>query len=301
MRIRFDLHQLNIFCTIIDLESFSKASRKLHLSQPTLSTHIKQLEENCGTELLDRSGRKILPTKSGEVLYEYARKILSLSREAEGALDEFVRDFQGEIRLGATPYLGEYVLPEKIAEFHASNPKVKISLEIAKGKEIIQKVESGRLDLGAVGRPGAHPRLSFAPFFEDRFVFAAPAGHPLAKKNRVSAAALGQSKIILREEGSQTRKAFERLLEEELHAKRISDIFPDTMEFGSCSAVREGMKNGLGIAFLPEHSIREELKNGTFAVLKLPGTPIPRKYYLVFTTSWGESPLGKTFLRSAQE
>ena len=124
MRIRFDLHQLNIFCTIVELESFSKASKKLHLSQPTLSSHIKLLEENLGTELLDRSGRKIIPTRAGEILYDYAQRILALSREAEGSLNEFQKEFRGEIRVGAPPHLGEFLLPETIARFQSANPKV---------------------------------------------------------------------------------------------------------------------------------------------------------------------------------
>ena len=298
MRIRFDLHQLNIFCTVVELKSFSQAARKLFISQPTVSDHIKNLEESLGTELLDRGQRDIRLTKAGTVLYDHAQKILALSRETESALDEFIKHFRGEIRIGATPYLGEFVLPGKIAEFQQTNPEVKISLEIKKTKEIVQRIESGQLDLGAVGQKAPlHPHFTVHQFFQDRIVLAAPADHPLTRVKRVSLPMLSKARVILREEGSETRKAVEKLFARKARGQRLGDIFKNPMEIGSCSAARELMKKGMGIAFIPEHSIKEEIQSGTLRILNLSGTPIPRNYYLIVNNPWATSSLGRAFVQ----
>ncbi len=296
MRFRFDLHQLNIFCTVVELQSFSRAAKKLYLSQPTVSDHVKNLEESLGTDLLDRRERKVRPTRAGLVLYEYARKIIALSRESEGALAELLKPLEGEIQIGSSPYLGEYVLPEKIAEFQKVHPEVKISLKIAKGKEIIKQLISGKLQLGAIGQKLNHPRLKTRLFFEDRIILAAPAGHPLSRRKIISFPMLRETRIILREEGSQTRQTVERLLAGKFKSERADEIFKNTIEIGSCSAVKEAMKKGLGIAFLPEYSIQEELQAGDFQALNLAGTPIPRNSYLVYSSAFSESPLGKALI-----
>ena len=118
-----DLWQLNIFCRVIEMKSFSKAGEAIHLSQPTVSSHIKDLEAHFGTKLVDRLARQALPTKAGELLYEYAVRLLTLRDETESAMAEFLGKIKGRLSLGGSTIPAGYLLPRWIGEFTAAFPR----------------------------------------------------------------------------------------------------------------------------------------------------------------------------------
>ena len=125
-----DIWQLNIFCKVIELKSFSRAGKKIHLSQPTISNHIKALEGHFGCRLIDRLPKETVPTKAGKLLYDYARRILSLVEETETALAEFQGKIRGSLAIGGSTIPGGYILPKIVGAFSGHYPDVSISLTI---------------------------------------------------------------------------------------------------------------------------------------------------------------------------
>ena len=143
-----DLWQLNIFCKVIELKGFSKAGNAVHLSQPTVSSHIKDLENHFECQLIDRLGKKAVPTKAGELLYRYAHKLIALRDEVESAMAEFHGNIKGRLVIGGSTIPGEYILPKHIGGFTMDYPRVSIALQIGDTENIIQDVLAGFLELG---------------------------------------------------------------------------------------------------------------------------------------------------------
>ena len=140
-----DLWQLKIFCKVVELKSFSNAGKVVHLSQPTVSSHIKDLEDHFGCRLIDRLSKEAVATKAGDLLYRYAREILALCDEAETAVAEFNGKIKGKLLLGGSTIPGGYLLPRIIGKFKRKFPDVTIALTIADTEKIIDEVLSGYL------------------------------------------------------------------------------------------------------------------------------------------------------------
>ena len=132
-----ELRYLEIFCKVVELKSFSKAADELFLTQPTISNHIKALEDEVGIQLLDRLGRNVLPTKAGEVLYKYAREIVRLKSNAIQELNEFMGNVKGSLIIGGSTIPGEYILPEYIARFKKGYPNIAVTLRLGDTQDII--------------------------------------------------------------------------------------------------------------------------------------------------------------------
>ena len=150
-----DLWQLNIFCKVIEFKSFSKAGNVVHLSQPTVSSHIKDLETHFGCRLIDRLAKEAIPTKAGELLYAYARKLIALKDETETALAEFQGNLRGRLVVGGSTIPGVYILPRMVGAFVAAYPNVTTAIRIGDTEGIVGDIAGGHLEIGIVGRePG---------------------------------------------------------------------------------------------------------------------------------------------------
>ncbi|MBI3080569.1 MAG: LysR family transcriptional regulator, partial [candidate division NC10 bacterium] len=135
-----DIHALEVFCRIVEMRSFSRAAEAVSLTQPTVSGHIKNLEEEAGTRLLDRLGKEVRPTKAGEILYRYATEILRLRAAAQQALDEHKGRLRGSLRIGGSNIPGEYILPALLARFKARHPEIALSLRVGSSREVVAAV-----------------------------------------------------------------------------------------------------------------------------------------------------------------
>ena len=143
-------HKLKVFCTVAETRSFSKASEIIHLTQPAVSLQIQALEEVYETKLFDRTSSNVMLTPAGEILYKYAKEILSLFADAEKDIGEITGLVKGSISLGASSTIGNYVLPAVIADFKRKNPKIKIHLLVGNTKRIVEFLNAGNIDLGLV-------------------------------------------------------------------------------------------------------------------------------------------------------
>jgi DNA-binding transcriptional LysR family regulator len=277
--IDFDLRQLEIFCQVVELGSFSKAADAVYLAQASVSERIANLEKMVGIKLLDRLGRQVVPTKAGELLYKHAVLLLDMKRTARLEMEDFLGVKQGEIHMGGSTIPGEYILPRVIGSFNEKYPAISVVLTIADTSEIEARVLEGHLELGVIGSKGAHKSLIYQELWKDELVLAIPAKHRWTRKKWVMPEELFKEPFILREVGSGTLKSMEDHLR--ISESEVEGSLRVVARFGSSTAVKEGIKTGLGVSILSARAIDTELKTGVLKALRVKGLPMHRNFYLV--------------------
>ena len=288
-----NLWNLKTFCVVYDKRSFTKATSVVHRTQPSISTQIAELEKYYGTQLFIRKGREITPTESGEILYQYAQRILKLADKTKDALDEFGGLMRGDVAIGASTIPGTYILAELLSDFKREYPEVRVSISISDTKEVIERVLDGQLEIGVVGEKIRDKRLEFKPLAEDQIVLVAPSSSPLAEKRYVTLDVLKKEPVIVREGGSGTRGTVQKAMEKKGFAWKDQNV---TMELGSTEAVKNGVVAGLGLSFLSKWSIQREKKLGLISEVPVKGLDIQRHFYLVFHKGWPLSRASHVFL-----
>jgi DNA-binding transcriptional LysR family regulator len=292
---QIDFRHLETFCRIAGSKSFSKAADDLFLTQPTVSGHILSLEQSLSLRLLDRTSRGVRLTKAGEVFLKYASKLLSFRKDLLNALSEFSQGIRGDLSLGASTIPGEYLLPRLMGDFKREHSHLTISLKIADTKEIVQYVLQDSVEYGIVGAELNHPSLHYEKYDEDEIIAVAPSNHPLTRKKRVNLEELLKEPWIVREEGSGTQIALEKVLKKKGKSLKQFNV---AMEMGSTSSVKEGVKAELGLAFISARATEEEVRQGTLSRIDVEGIgPIFRQIYIVSHRGRTLSPIGMEFLR----
>jgi len=292
LSIDFDLRQLEIFCKIVELKSFSKAASKVYLAQASVSERIATLENMVGTRLLDRLGRQVVPTKAGELLYKKAVLLLDMKRKISLEMQDFLGLKYGEIQLGGSTIPGEYILPAAIERFRKKNPDISVCLTIADSSAIERLVLEGAIQLVVVGAISFHKNLINHKLWEDELLLAVPVGHKWAKKKEVAIEDLATEPFILRESGSGTLKIIADYFRK--HGSNVEDSLYVVARLGTSTAVKEGIKAGLGVSILSSKAIDTELKTGVIKALKVKHTPMIRNFYLIRDKRRTASPLCRT-------
>lgn len=289
-----DLWQLNIFCKVVELKSFSLAGKTVHLSQPTVSSHIKDLEDHFGCRLIDRLAKEAVPTKAGEILYRYATRLLSLKDEAETALAEFHGKIKGRLMVGGSTIPGVYILPKMIGAFIQRYPDVTVSLVNGDTEEINKHILEGYLEFGVVGAVAGDKRILQEKLLEDELRLVVPAGHKWKKRRTISPDMLLKEPFISREAGSGTLIS----IQESLHkiGYNLSDL-NIVSEMGSTEAVIQGIKSKVGVSILSPVAITEELRTGTLKALAVDNLNLKRNFFLSFHKHRSGSPLGRVFMQ----
>ena len=205
-----DIHRLEVFCKVLELQSFTKAADAVFLTQPTVSEHIRALEETVGEKLLDRLGREVLPTPAGKILYQYARDIIRLRNEALQAIDRYKGILSGHLMIGASTVPGAYLLPRLIGSFKTIYPAIQITLRISDSAEVVAKIIDGSLEAGLIGAKWEDRRIVVEEVFSDELVLGVYPEHPWAEKRVVAVEELANEPFILRERGSGTRRVMIR-------------------------------------------------------------------------------------------
>ena len=277
--IDFSFRELEIFCKVVELESFSKAAEAVFLVQASVSERIASLEKKVGTRLLDRMGRKVIPTAAGELLHKHATLLLEMKETAQLEMEKFLGLEQGEISMGGSTIPGEYILPALISSFNKKYPYLSVKLKISDSSDIEKRVLAGQLELGVIGSRSTHPNILSQELWEDELVLALPVDHPFARRNSVSLKELRETPFILREEGSGTLKILEAYLRDS--GEDGTSAFQVSARFGSSTAVKEGIKSGLGLSILSARAIDTELKAGLLKTLKIKGLSISRNFFLL--------------------
>ena len=200
-----DLRQLEIFAKVAELGSFSRAAEALFLTQPTVSEHIRSLEDELGIRLLDRLGRGAAVTRGGALLLSYAQRILALARETRQAMENFQGRMSGDLLVGASTIPGEYILPALIGRFKEKYPEIALTLLIGDSQAVVDWVADGRVEIGVVGARLPHRVVEYRELMPDEEVVVVPPGHAWFGKKQISIADLAGEPLLLRESGSGTR------------------------------------------------------------------------------------------------
>jgi DNA-binding transcriptional LysR family regulator len=266
--IDFDLRQLEVFSKVVDLKSFSR--------------------------LLDRLGRQVVPTKAGELLYKHAVLLLDMKRAATQEIQDFLGVKRGEIHIGGSTIPGEYILPKVLRPFQKKYPLISVALTVADTKEIEGRVLESNLELGVIGSRSSQKNIIHDELWHDELVLALPAEHRWADKNEISVEALSKEPFIMREAGSGTL----RIMEEYLHAYRSEGIgsLNIVAYLGTSTAVKEGIKAGLGVSILSSRAMETEIKAGVLKPLKIKGLSMYRNFYLIRDKRRIMSPLCQAML-----
>jgi DNA-binding transcriptional LysR family regulator len=279
LTIDFSFRELEIFCEVVKLGSFSKAAEAVFLVQASVSERIASLEKKIGTRLLDRMGRKVIPTAAGELLHKHATLLIEMKETARLEMEKFLGLEQGEISMGGSTIPGEYILPALISKFNKKYPYLSVKLKISDSSDIEKRVLAGQLELGVIGSKSTHPNILSQQLWEDELVLAVPVDHPFARRKSVSLKKLRETPFILREEGSGTLKILEVYLRD--FGEDSTNAFQVSARFGSSTAVKEGIKSGLGLSILSARAIETELKAGLLRALKIKGLSISRNFFLI--------------------
>ena len=289
-----DLWQLKIFCKVVELKGFSKAGQAVRLSQPTISSHIKDLENHFGSKLIDRLGKEAVPTKAGELLYTYARQMLVLQGETEIAMAEFQGVIKGRLVIGGSTIPGGYILPKLIGTFTNKHPEVNVYLVLGATQNIIEGTLSGVLELGLVGAESPDKRIVQEKLIEDQMQLIVPADHKWAGRKRIGLKMLLKEPFIIRETGSGTLQSITTSLQKKGCALLDFNIIA---EMGSTTAVIQGIKNNVGISILSTIAVTEELQAGTLKALSIQGLDLKRSFYLTRHQTRSASPLCNVFIK----
>lgn len=292
-----DLWRLRIFRKVIEHKSFSKAALAINLSQPTVSSHIKDLEEHYGCRLIDRVDRKAVPTRAGQLLYKYAKRLAQLVEEMETAMAGFQGDIKGQLVVGGSTIPAGYLLPRLVGAFRERYPDVRIALRVGDTEKIINDILSGALELGVVGAASNHKQIAQKIVMEEEMRVIVPGGHKWARKKSVSLEALSKEPFIAREKGSGTLMSLQKNLAE--GGLTGNDVTGEALnivaELGSTTSVIQGIKNGLGLSVLSPVAVAEDLAAGRLAALRIKSISLKRAFYLTRHKDRTLSPLGEAF------
>jgi DNA-binding transcriptional LysR family regulator len=285
-----DTRQLAAFCEVVERRSFSQAAERLGVTQPAVSLQVRALEKRLGTQLLDRSGRRVEPTEAGLRLFRGAQRLLQLE---EQLLEEVSADaagaLTGELSIGASTGPAAVVVPVLLCEFHARHPDLRVSLEVHDTQTVVDLVAERDLELGIVGAARRHRAVRFEPILHDEVILICPPAHAFAGRT-VSVEELRDETLILMQDGAGVRQ----VVEDELRARgaRLRDLSVP-LELGLQESVRSAVLAGYGVTFISRTAVEADLAAGTLAEARLEGMNGQREISLVRAT-------GRTSTRAAE-
>jgi DNA-binding transcriptional LysR family regulator len=271
-----DIHHLKIFVSVYKNKSFTKASEYLHISQPTISEHIRNLEKSLECRLFDRLGRSIMPTAEGDVLYPKALQLLDDLDLIQEEITAAGTGIKGQLIIGASTIPGAYILPRVAYSFKEQYPDIEFEIPIEDSSKITSLVLQHELLCGIVGARRISDKLFYEPLIEDELVLVATK-KVLAQKT-VTLAKLATIPFLQRETGSGTRQTFENFLKKN---NTSSDALNVVATLGSTSAVKQAVKEGLGVSVISRIAVQEELDNNIVQVIPVKNFKMKRKFYLV--------------------
>jgi DNA-binding transcriptional LysR family regulator len=287
---RVSLRQLKVFEAAARNRSFSKAAQLLHLTQPGVSMHIKELESNAGLPLFERIGKKLHVTEAGQELLARVREILRSLKDAEEALDGLKGLKRGRINL-AVVSTAKYFAPRLLARFGKDFPELEIRLAVNNRDSVIEQLLANEVDLAIMGRSPQTLDAVAEPFAQNPHVIIAAPTHPLAGVRRIPIDRVARETFIVREPGSGTRLATQQFFEE----RRLS--FRVAMEMASNETIKQAVMAGMGVSFISRHTLDLELQTGRLVVLDVSGTPVIRQWHVAHLAKKRLSPTAAAFKR----
>jgi len=293
-----DTRQLRAFCEVVERKSFSQAAERLGVTQPAVSLQVRALEKRLGTQLLDRSGRRVEPTESGAKLYRSAQRLLALEAEIEGELaGDATGELDGTLEIGASTGPGGVVLAQLLCEFAQHHSQIHVALSVFDTQTVVERVADRTLELGVVGAAPRHRGVEYEPFLRDTVVLACPPGHAFAGKT-LTLAQLRDEQLIVMQDGAGVRA----MIEDELRnaGLRLRDL-DVRLELGLQESVTSAVRGGYGVTFISRSSVENDLAAGTLVEARVDGLKLEREILLVRAAGRAETRAAKAFVDFAKE
>jgi DNA-binding transcriptional LysR family regulator len=289
-----DFDQLITFLEVARQRSFSRAGEKVFRSQSAVSAQIRQLEQEYGDRLLDRSGKTVKLTPAGQIFYEYALRLKSLRDESLVAVADHGQTPRGTLMVGANEATCLYVLPEVFGQYCRDYPEVQISIYRSFTYKIVEKLENGSLDVGVLSLPVQSPSLKVQPIFRDRLMLMVNPKNPLAKQKTASISEVVKYPLLLPKTGH-TRRLLDKLFREYSSEVKVR------MELPSIGMTKNFVAADLGVSLISESFARDEVAAGRVKLIELEGADMYRELGLAYRRDRTLSVAAKAFITISRQ
>jgi len=269
----------SVFISVAENLSFSKAANDLHISQPAITRHIKELEERYKTTLFERKGNKIYLTTAGEKVYHAFKKISQQYRNLDFEIGQLHHNFSGEFKLGASSTISQYVIPKIIASFHKRYPQIQIYLLNGNSFEMENLLLDNKIDLALVENQSTQSGVQYTNFLDDELIIVTGKNSVYAKHDTISLQDLTQIPIVLREQGSGTLEVIQHTLKKQnIHFEQLNTL----IHLGSTESIKNFLQDFDGLAIVSEKAVQNELYLQTLVKIKIVGFSISRKFRIAY-------------------
>jgi DNA-binding transcriptional LysR family regulator len=270
--------RLKVFFTVANRLSFTKAATELFITQPAISKHIQELEEQYKIKLFDRNGSKISLTKAGELLLKHTKNIFEIYREIDFDLSALINKQQGTLRLGASTTISQYIIPPLLARFHQKMQDIKVNLLNGNTEQIESALLNKEIEIGIVEGQSKNQSIKYTKFLKDELVLVCNSKNPLVSKEEITKEDLKTMRFLMREQGSGTLEVIEYALKP--FEIKLSQLTIE-MQLGSTESIKSYLMNSDCVAYISIHAINKELKNNELTVIDVKNLMIERFFYII--------------------
>lgn len=290
--------RLKTFIAVAEKKSFSEAAKVLYITQPTITAQIKALEEELQTKLFERTTKKVEMTASANILLHYAKKIVHMSDLAKKEILEMENIIHGDLRLGCSLTIGEYILPEFLKTFKDAHPAVHMKVEIANSANIVHHLKDQLIDIGLVETPISDKQIIVERILKDELVLIAAPDYFPKHTTHITAGQLRDLPLIMREQGSGTREVVQDYLDK---AGLILEDLNMVMEMGSTEAIKATVQSGLGVSFVSKNAVKKEQKLKLLKAYPVKGISLYRYFYIVIPKNRVMKSITEHFMKELQD
>lgn len=282
---------LKTFVTLVEVKNFTKTAEMLLMSQPSVSLHIKKLEEEFQTKLFLRSPKFLKVTLTGEILYDRAKQMITIYEQTKQDIQEHDKSIKGELKIGASFTIGEYILPSLLIDLQEDYPELELQVVIGNTEEIVQAVRLYKVDIGLIEGQTNEKELSVHPFMQDELFIVSSNNHELANKDEVEITDLHDQAWVTREVGSGTREYLNHVIRS--NGLKIKSI----LTISSNQGIKETLiNNGAGLALLSRSVIERDVQNKILSIIQVKDESFNRTLSYVYSPIMEDKKNVKTFI-----
>lgn len=274
------LQQMEALILLVEERSFSRAAKRMLLTQPALTKNIRNVEDCLGAKVVHRSSAGVSLTPEGKILYDYAQRIVRLRREAANKIKQLHENTGGDIYMSASTIPATYILPRAMSEFKKNHSDIRVFIKTEDSEEVMNMVLDREVEIGCIGKKPLNRKLIAEPLWNDRLILVVSRQHRWTKKESIDISEMLSEPFVLREKGSATRDVFESYLKEN---KSISLSQLNVCgELGSSEAIKEAVIAGLGVSVISVHAVARELASRLLLEIPIDACRIERKFHLIY-------------------
>ncbi|MDR3711246.1 MAG: LysR family transcriptional regulator [Puia sp.] len=270
--------RLKVFYTVARRLNFTRAAEELYITQPAVTKHIHEIEHYFKVQLFERNGTKIKLTPAGEILLQHSEQIFAAYRNLEFEINTLSHRHSGQLKIGASTTVAQYVVPPVLAAFHKKFKDIRVSLSISNTEQIEQALQEGAIDLGIIEGRSKNTLFKYTEFIKDELVLVSSIHHPMARKGPIRLEELLKIPLLLREPGSGTLEVIAHALKP--LGVKISQLQRE-MQLGSTESMKRYLSHSDCMAFLSAHAVTGELQQKEFCIIPVKGLHIGRFFYFI--------------------